>query len=686
MERKVRVTMRFKWVKAMLLAASVMVSSLYVPVANAETQSSSATQEYIVLAKNDVGYDKIEDNFDVNEELSEGLEDDNIVVASMTAREAKRLEKDKNILLVEEDITLEGSDYEEAGECDLDIETQHALKLQIKEARANQEGVNPEDQWNVDMIGASDGEYSEASDTVRVAVIDSGVLASADIDVKERVNFVGDEAEVLFEDISGHGTSVAGVIAAKDDGQGITGVNPNTELYSLRVLDNQKKAPLSRIVNSIYWCIDHNIDIINMSFGTTVRSEILENAIKDADRSGILMIAAAGNNGETSDIVEYPAAFDEVVAVGGITPGGAVSDISSIGDEVELLAPGESVPANDFFGDIIKADGTSVAAPHVTGVASVLLAKDNTKSPRFIRELMKVSSKSIDDNDYGVVDLDYALSVYDDFAASYSEDYTNFDNIVAENTNTVDSYDEAEVEALWYKKDHYNAINDSNDISANVKKVFRLAQKYADEKPYLKGGTAEQDIFHGNYNYVANYMYLMNLARKRYHSSDMETAIAATSYAYYPNNSKSIIDNRMRILENDFSSIFGSDVVDTKENRGRFVAGLAVHILMDTYAHEAYEQLNGVDWTRIPSKKEDKSNPRDNINRIEARYLTAKDAALDAIYVWHYALTPDGQEFYHPYTHGSNDFKLRKFHTFVDQADHTSIVDHPVWYSNRSAE
>ena len=201
--------MRFKRVKAMLLAASVMVSSLYVPVANAETQSSSATQEYIVLAKNDVGYDKVEDNFDVNEELSEGLEDDNIVVASMTAREAKRLE---------EDITLEGSDYEEAGECDLDIETQHALKLQIKEARANQEGVNPEDQWNVDMIGASDGEYSEASDTVRVAVIDSGVLASADIDVKERVNFVGDEAEVLFEDISGHGTSVAGVIAAKDDG------------------------------------------------------------------------------------------------------------------------------------------------------------------------------------------------------------------------------------------------------------------------------------------------------------------------------------------------------------------------------------------------------------------------------------------------------------------------------------
>ncbi|MBR6223668.1 MAG: hypothetical protein IKQ71_09540, partial [Lachnospiraceae bacterium] len=105
--------MRFKRVKAMLLAASVMVSSLYVPVANAETQSSPATQEYIVLAKNDVGYDKVEDNYYVNEELSEGLEDDNIVVASMTAREAKKLERDKNILLVEEDITLEGSDYEE---------------------------------------------------------------------------------------------------------------------------------------------------------------------------------------------------------------------------------------------------------------------------------------------------------------------------------------------------------------------------------------------------------------------------------------------------------------------------------------------------------------------------------------------------------------------------------------------
>ncbi len=75
----------------------------------------------IVLAKNDVGYDKVEVNFDVNEELSEGLEDDNIVVASMTEREATKLERDKNILLVEEDITLEGSDYEAEEDTDLDF-------------------------------------------------------------------------------------------------------------------------------------------------------------------------------------------------------------------------------------------------------------------------------------------------------------------------------------------------------------------------------------------------------------------------------------------------------------------------------------------------------------------------------------------------------------------------------------
>ena len=102
--------------------------------------------------------------------------------------------------------------------------------------------------------------------------------------------------------VSGHGTGIASIIAGNGEG-GVYGVNPNAELYSVKVLDEHNQAPLSRIIQGIYWCIDHHMNIINMSFGTNVYSAALEQAVKDADNAGILMIGAAGNN---SGAVEYP--------------------------------------------------------------------------------------------------------------------------------------------------------------------------------------------------------------------------------------------------------------------------------------------------------------------------------------------------------------------------------------------
>ncbi len=131
-----------------------------------------------------------------------------------------------------------------------------------------------------------------------------------------RKNFIPgeDEISVIYEDISGHGTSVAGIIAAKDNDEGITGINPYVQLYSARILDENKQAPASRVVAAIDWAIEQDVDIINISFGTTVDSEEIHAAIRRAYDAGILIVAAAGNNG----VVEYPAAYDEVVAVGAV--------------------------------------------------------------------------------------------------------------------------------------------------------------------------------------------------------------------------------------------------------------------------------------------------------------------------------------------------------------------------------
>ncbi len=175
--------------------------------------------------------------------------------------------------------------------------------------------------WNIVSVGSEEGgiltiDGDAALDPVKVAILDSGVDYTEDIDVYMRKNFIPgeDEISVIYEDISGHGTSVAGIIAAKDNDEGITGINPYVQLYSARILDENKQAPASRVVAAIDWAIEQDVDIINISFGTTVDSEEIHAAIRRAYDAGILIVAAAGNNG----VVEYPAAYDEVVAVGAV--------------------------------------------------------------------------------------------------------------------------------------------------------------------------------------------------------------------------------------------------------------------------------------------------------------------------------------------------------------------------------
>ena len=122
--------------------------------------------------------------------------------------------------------------------------------------------------WNLLTVNADEISIEAPQEKVKVAIIDSGVDYTEDIDVYVRKNFVPgeDEVSIIYEDICGHGTSVAGIIAAKDNEIGITGINPNVELYSARVLDAEKKAPVSRVVDAIYWAIENEVNIINLSF------------------------------------------------------------------------------------------------------------------------------------------------------------------------------------------------------------------------------------------------------------------------------------------------------------------------------------------------------------------------------------------------------------------------------------
>lgn len=190
--------------------------------------------------------------------------DNNIIVAELSEQEAEELNEDSNII-IEEDLKVKAN-----------------VKAKPRTISKNK-GIDRDVAWNLQMINA-DKANIDSNQKVKVAIIDSGVDAISGIKVKERINLVDDKEDNLlfFEDYSGHGTSVAGIIAGSNGENNVEGINPNVELYSAKVLDDNNVAPISRVIEGIYWAIEQDVDIINLSLGTTVYSEALEKAIKDA--------------------------------------------------------------------------------------------------------------------------------------------------------------------------------------------------------------------------------------------------------------------------------------------------------------------------------------------------------------------------------------------------------------------
>lgn len=271
-------------------------------------------------------------------------------------------------------------------------------------------------EWNVRMINAKNKAVKDG-DRIKVAIIDSGVDWGNDINLAYQVSLVPGEKDMtqIFMDGSGHGTSVASLIAANDDGKGITGINCNVDIYSYRVLDDANEAPVSRVIEAIYMAIEHNVNIINMSFGLDEYSQALEEAVHVAKNKGILVIAAAGNTGEKG--VQYPAAYTDVMAVGAVNKDGLVENYSAKGEELELVAPGELVKTTGFVGSEEVTSGTSLAAPQVTAVATLIWQKDSSVSADFVRGLLNESANLYGDKDEygnGLVDAEYALSHYDE--------------------------------------------------------------------------------------------------------------------------------------------------------------------------------------------------------------------------------------------------------------------------------
>ncbi len=243
--------------------------------------------------------------------------------------------------------------------------------------------VEYDNAWSVSLIGSMSAHTQSITGAgVKIAILDTGIdynHPDLDINYSGGDNFITldvNNHDPMDDSYNSHGTHVAGVIAAEFDGAGVVGVAPEASIYAVKVLDGAGFGSISSIVAGIEWAIANQVDIVNMSMGVASNSQLLSDACAAADAAGILVVAAAGNN--YGGAVLYPAALPSVVAVGATTIYDEISSISPVGPEMELTAPGLNVYSTQAGGSYGFLGGTSQAAPHVSGLAALLLSAGMT--------------------------------------------------------------------------------------------------------------------------------------------------------------------------------------------------------------------------------------------------------------------------------------------------------------------
>jgi minor extracellular protease Epr len=315
-----------------------------------------------------------------------------MVAADLSGREAAALAKDPGVQYIESDYVYQ------------------LLGPVTGAVRIQEDASSEEYQYGLGNMGVTEALHAQGytGKGIKVGVIDSGLDSlHPDLDVDGGWNFETDD--IYYGDVVGHGTHVAGIIAAKRNGYGVVGVAPEADLYSLRVC-NPFGCSTSAIINSVQWSIDHHLDIINLSLGGPQRSAALEEVMDRAYQDGVLIVAAAGNSGRSNDSVLYPAKYDSVIAVSAVDEDNRIADFSSRGPAVELAAPGVDIYstfAYPVFDDHIymSLSGTSMASPHIAGLAALVMGANPGISNVEVRQ--KLANMAVDlgaagrDIDYG---------------------------------------------------------------------------------------------------------------------------------------------------------------------------------------------------------------------------------------------------------------------------------------------
>ena len=592
-----------KGIVVSILAASMILGGAQETFTVRAAAHKETAKDYIVNVADRHKLDKLAEEYDTvdhNESTAELLESSGCVSLALTDSQAQQLEQESGVVSVERDEIVSGCESDEADQ----------IIQFAKEA------------WNIDAVnverGVSDKPKTAENGKKKIAVIDSGVDITEDIDVADRVDllYAGEESFVLCCDMTGHGTAVASIICAKDDDNGVTGIDDDLEVYSVRILDENNEAPISRVVAALQWCEENGIDIINMSFGTNYDSDILREEIKSVADKGILMIAAAGNDKEADQIL-YPAAYEEVMAVGGVSADMSPADCSVQGAGVELSAPGEYIPVLAQLGGLTVESGTSMAAPHIAAVAAKLWENHTDWSADKIRQCMDVSAKQLADGNGKIVDYKAASELAKDFDAVYQPNCSTSDlpecgsHVTAE-----DRYEIPGVVAKWMKDGHNNIIEGilkngtaawQTSYSTAKKSVLKAVSLAVDTCSGTSGGTTvnlAKDVpnlhAHKFTNYITTVYYLYKIAylQKKnpsksiteiMNSDSAKGAVIDLANLSYLNKAINIICTK-ELKKGGKAYNIPNAYTGTNaaaNNRALRVLGMALHVAGDVFSHKS---------------------------------------------------------------------------------------------------
>jgi len=351
--------MRFKKLTSILLVA-ILFTLLNNWTTVASTTPQAGAKRYIIKFKtSSTNESQVVSKYSGN--LKHKFKNLNASVAVMTTKNLASLKKDSKIAYVEEDslVQISAITYTNWG-----ISSIKAPAL-----------------WSLGLTGTG----------VKIAIIDTGAGPHADLTIAGGVNVISGSATKSYVDDNGHGTHVSGIIAAKGSNGGVIGVAPGSSIYAVKALNAAGSGYLSDVISGIDWAIENKMNIISMSLGSTQSTISLQNAVDTAYSKGILIVAAAGNSGNsagTGTSVNYPANYSSVIAVGAVDSTNTRAYFSSTGSKVEVSAPGVSVMSTYLNGGYIQLSGTSMATPFVAGDLALLKQKYPNYTNVQLRQLL----------------------------------------------------------------------------------------------------------------------------------------------------------------------------------------------------------------------------------------------------------------------------------------------------------